>query len=85
MRFQENVLLSKYTTFKIGGPAKYFCIARNKENLIKAVKKAKELKMPFFILGGGSNVLALDRGFDGLVIKFKSNPSRSSPGGVQEN
>ena len=73
MRFQENVLLSKYTTFKIGGPAKYFCIARNKENLIKAVKKAKELKMPFFILGKGSNVLALDKGFNGIVIKIHNS------------
>ena len=72
MKFQENVLLSKHTTFKIGGPAKYFCIAGNKEDLIKAVKKAKELKMPFFILGKGSNTLALDRGFDGLVIKIKN-------------
>jgi len=73
MRFQENVLLSKHTTFKIGGPAKYFCIAGNKEDLIKAIKKAKELKMPFFILGKGSNALALDRGYEGIVIKVQSS------------
>jgi len=73
MRFQENVLLSKHTTFKIGGPVKYFCIARNKKDLIKAVKKAKELKMPFFILGKGSNTLALDQGYDGIVIKVQSS------------
>ena len=73
MKFQENVLLSNHTTFKIGGPAKYFCVARNKKDLIKAVKKAKELKMPFFILGKGSNVLALDKGFNGIVIKIHNS------------
>lgn len=81
MRFQENVLLSKHTTFRIGGPAKYFCIARNKEDLIKAVKKAKELKLPFFILGGGSNVLALDKGYNGIVIKVQSSKLKISPYG----
>jgi len=72
LNIKKNVPLAKYTTFKIGGPAKYFCIAKNKEDLIKAVKKAKELKLSFFILGNGSNVLALDRGFDGLVIKIEN-------------
>lgn len=72
MRIQKNVPLKKYTTFKIGGPAKYFCLARNKKDLIEAIKWAKEKKMPFFILGGGSNLLVSDRGFDGLVIKFQN-------------
>jgi len=71
MNIKENISLAKYTTFKIGGPAKYFCIARNKEDLIKAVKKAKELNLPFFILGGGSNVLFSDEGYKGLVINFQ--------------
>ncbi len=73
MDIRENISLAKHTTFKIGGPAKYFCIARNKEDLIKAVKKAKELKMPFFILGGGSNILALDKGYNGIVIKVQNS------------
>ncbi|GAI20196.1 unnamed protein product, partial [marine sediment metagenome] len=72
MDIKENISLAKHTTFKIGGPAKYFCIARNKEDLIKAVKKAKELKMTFFILGKGSNVLASDKGYNGLVIKIEN-------------
>jgi len=66
--FQENVSLAEYTSFKIGGKAKYFFIANNKEDLIKAIKEAKNLKI--FILGGGTNVLALDEGYDGLVIKI---------------
>ena len=72
MKFQNNISLSKYTTFKIGGPARYFCIAKSKEDLIKAVKKAKDLNSPFFVLAGGSNVLALDKGYNGLVIKIKN-------------
>ena len=71
--FQKNVLLKNYTTYKIGGPAKYFLIVKNKEDLIEATKLAKELKLPVFILGGGSNVLVLDKGFNGLVIKMENS------------
>ena len=74
MKFKKNVLLKNYTTFQIGGPAKYFYIAKNKTELIEATKQAKKLKLPFFILGGGSNVLISDKGFNGLVIK---NEARS--------
>jgi len=63
-------LLKNYTTFQIGGPAKYFYIAENKTELIEATKQAKKLKLPFFVLGGGSNLLISDKGFKGLVIKF---------------
>jgi len=67
-------LLKNYTTFQIGGPAKYFCITKNKTELIEAIKIAKKLKLPFFVLGGGSNLLINDKGFNGLLIK---NEARS--------
>ena len=67
---KTNIPLREYTTFKIGGRAQYFFVAKNKEDLIKAILVAKKLKLPFFILGGGSNTLVSDRGFNGLVIKF---------------
>ena len=70
--FKKNILLKNYTTFKIGGSAKYFFVARTKEDLIKAIQKAKALKLPFFILGGGSNVLVNDSGYKGLVIKMEN-------------
>ena len=66
---QKNILLKNYTTFKIGGRARYFFIAKEKEELVKAVKTAKKFKLPFLILGGGSNLLLSDKGFNGLVIK----------------
>jgi len=71
-KFKKNVLLKKHITFEIGGPAKYFWAAKTKEDVIEAVKWAKEKKLPFFILAGGSNVLALDEGYKGLVIKIEN-------------
>lgn len=67
---QKNVSLKNFTTFRIGEKAKYFFEARKKEDLIKAIAAAKKIKLPFFILGGGSNLLVSDNGFDGLVVKF---------------
>lgn len=66
--FQENISLAEYTTFKIGGSAKYFCKVENKKDLIKAVNFAQSKNLPYFILGGGSNLLVSDNGFKGLVI-----------------
>jgi len=71
-KIQKNIPLAEYTTFKIGGPAKYFFVAKNTQDLIKAVEFAQEKKLPFFILGGGSNLLVSDKGFAGLVIAAES-------------
>jgi len=71
LKFNEP--LKKWTTFRIGGPAKYFFIAKNKEDLIKAIKTARQLKIPYFILGGGSNLLVSDKGFKGIVIKIQDS------------
>ncbi len=65
---QTDVLLAKYTTFKIGGSAKYFFIANDNEDLVRAITFAKKLKIPGYVLGGASNVLVSDQGFDGLII-----------------
>ena len=81
MNFQENVCLAEYTTFKIGGPAQYFFNAKTKEELIKAVSAAKEQELPYFVLGGGSNVLVSDEGFEGLVIKVNNETLRLTPQG----
>lgn len=72
MKFQKNVLLKNYTTFKIGGRAKYFFAAKNKTGLVKAVAEAKKLNLPFFVLGGGSNLLISSQGYPGLVIQTKN-------------
>lgn len=67
---KEGENLSKYTTFHIGGAAKFFVVAKNAEEIKEALAWAKEKNLKYFILGGGSNVLFGDAGFDGLVIKI---------------
>ena len=69
--FRKNVSLKNYTTFKIGGRAKYFFTAKTKEDLFCAITAAKKLKLPFFVLGGGSNLLVSDKGYNGLIINFQ--------------
>jgi UDP-N-acetylmuramate dehydrogenase len=73
MEIKKNVSLKAYSTFKIGGRAKYFTVVKNTEEISKAISLAKEKKIPFFILGGGSNVLFSDNGFEGLVIKIQNS------------
>ncbi|HDQ22502.1 MAG TPA: UDP-N-acetylmuramate dehydrogenase [Candidatus Uhrbacteria bacterium] len=71
-KIQTNVPLAPYTTFKIGGPAKYFFIAKNNEDLVRLSTFAKKLKIQTYVLSGCSNVLAADSGFDGLIILNKA-------------
>lgn len=70
-RIKEKVYLDKYTTFKIGGPARYFLKASDKKELVMIIKKSVELKIPFIVIGGGSNILFSSKGYDGLVIVYK--------------
>lgn len=69
---QENIPLAIYTTFKIGGPARYFYAAKTVEGIKQAVQVAKELKLVYYIIGNGSNILVSNRGFDGLIIKINN-------------
>jgi UDP-N-acetylmuramate dehydrogenase len=68
-RIRQNELLSPHTTFKIGGPAKFFIEAKAPEELVQAVAWAGNNHEKYFILGGGSNLLVSDKGFNGLAIK----------------
>ena len=67
---QAGIALKNHTTYKIGGPAKYFFVAKTKDDLLLALEVAKNFKLPVFILGGGSNLLIAEKGFKGLVIKI---------------
>src|SRR3989339_282517 len=69
---KNNEPMANHTTFKIGGPARYFYVANNSEELLKAVKAAEELSLPHFIFGWGSNLLVSDQGYEGLMIKATS-------------
>ena len=65
---RENVPLKPFTTFKIGGLARYFMEVRSTDDLSAAMAFAKEQGIATFVLGGGSNILVSDGGFDGLVL-----------------
>ncbi|MDO8601877.1 MAG: UDP-N-acetylmuramate dehydrogenase, partial [bacterium] len=67
--FQENVPLSQYSNYKIGGPARFFIEVKSVEETITAVQEAKRRNLSIFILGGSTNLLISDDGFSGLVIK----------------
>jgi len=73
MDFQRNIILAPYTTFHIGGPADYFVVVKSQEEIIEAVKFAKEKKLKYFILGTGANILVGDKGFRGVVIKNEAS------------
>lgn len=70
---REGVLLKDWTTFRIGGPAKYFFQAETEQDFIKAIKTARKLNVPFFVFGGGSNLLVSDDGYDGMIIKCEAS------------
>lgn len=65
---RENVILAPYTTLKVGGPAKYFIEAGSEESLSAAMQIVHTANAQFLILGGGSNLLIADKGFDGYVV-----------------
>lgn len=69
---RQNVPLAQFTTFRIGGMAKFFCEIKNEEEIGEALNYAKENDLKVFILGGGSNLLISDDGFDGLVIRMQN-------------
>lgn len=68
LQIQHNVSLAPYTTLRIGGPASYFAQVRTEDELLDAVMFARKGNLPMFVMGGGSNLVVSDSGFDGLVI-----------------
>lgn len=71
-QFQLNVSLSRYTSARVGGPAEMFVTVKNGAELQTAVELAYTQHIPYFILGGGSNVLVADTGVSGLIIMNKA-------------
>lgn len=69
MKIQEQVPLAPLTTLQVGGPARYFGEAHSHAEVSAAVDFAASRQLPLLVLGGGSNLLISDRGFDGLALK----------------
>ena len=88
MQMKENQALAPFTTFGIGGPARWFVEAASEDEIAEAAAWARERGVPLFVLGGGSNLLVADAGFDGLVLRVglkgirvhKNDPLKNEPG-----
>src|SRR6059058_70919 len=69
-RLFENEPLARYTTYRIGGPARYFVMPADVDDVVKALDLAQSRGLPWLALGLGSNLLVRDTGFPGVVIRL---------------
>jgi len=69
LRTEQQVALRDHTTLHLGGPAADFVTASSEDELVAAVRRADEAGVPVLVLGGGSNLVIADEGFDGTVVK----------------
>lgn len=75
LEWMQQVSLAPYTTYKVGGKARWFATIRSIEQLKEALKFCSEKKIPFYCLGKGSNTLFDDRGFNGAILLNQLNQS----------
>ena len=76
MELERDVSLAPLTTFELGGPARALCTVTTEDELRAAIA----LGIPMFVLGGGSNLVVADRGFDGLVVRIAMRGITMRPG-----
>jgi UDP-N-acetylmuramate dehydrogenase len=84
MLLQENIPLAPLTTFRIGGPARFFVEAKSVSEVQAAVAHARSKNLPLFVLGGGSNLVVADSGWPGLVLKIAIQGIEKRPGHTDE-
>ena len=70
MIIQENIPMCEHTSFKVGGPARYFIKVESIGEIKEAILFAKERALPNFVLGKGTNLLVSDKGFNGIIIQL---------------
>lgn len=66
----EQEMMSKHTTFCVGGPAAFYLVPETMEEVPEAIRFAREKKLPFYLIGRGSNILVGDGGYDGVIIEI---------------
>jgi UDP-N-acetylmuramate dehydrogenase len=81
MDIREHVSLRTLTTLKTGGEARYVISCHSTEEVREALRFAKEKALPWYVLGEGSNVLAADEGYAGVVLLIRIPGIAYSPGG----
>lgn len=88
MLLEENKPLAPFTTLGVGGPARWFVEATTEDEVVEATGRARQRGLAMFVMGGGSNLLVSDAGFDGLVLRMglkgvlapKGTHPKSEPG-----
>lgn len=65
---RTDELMSKHTSFRVGGPAKVFLTVHSEEILKNIMLALKEYQLPYFVLGNGSNLLVSDEGYEGVMV-----------------
>lgn len=71
MDLHQNISLKNYTTMRLGGPARFMTQVSTPADVQTVIREAKKQNLAWFVLGGGSNVIARDDGFNGLIILNK--------------
>ena len=84
---EENVLqdepMSGHTTFRIGGPADFFVIPSKAEEIRRIIELCRAEKVPYYVVGNGSNLLVGDKGYRGVIIQIYKNMNRISVAGEE--
>lgn len=71
MDMHSNIALKNYTTMRLGGPAMFMAEARTPDEVAEVYHSAKLQSLPVFVLGGGSNVIANDQGYKGVILRMR--------------
>ncbi|MBU1699636.1 MAG: UDP-N-acetylmuramate dehydrogenase [Candidatus Eisenbacteria bacterium] len=74
--WRKDVSLASFTSWRIGGPALYFAEPPDPSSLASDLRAGFDLQLPVFFIGGGSNILISDRGFPGLVVRYRDRSIR---------
>jgi UDP-N-acetylmuramate dehydrogenase len=71
MDFHPNIPLKNFTTMHLGGPALFMAEAHQPSDVAVIYQQAKAKSLPVFVLGGGSNVIANDEGYNGVILRMR--------------
>ena len=81
-KLEENILLRDFTSMGVGGVADYFFRAQRVDELVGIVSYCSKNQVPYFILGGGYNLVISDMGFPGVVIKNEAGKTATRDGKI---
>src|SRR3989344_3364957 len=82
MKIKKNFLLKKFTTLAIGGPAKYFVVVKTEAELLAAILAAQSARLPWTVVGEGSNLVVNDKGYRGMLIQCQISKVKFQNGTV---